>query len=148
MSGTATIRSSISDFNEGKTFLRIKSYCAAHKRGLFSPQSNTGKAVLSLVFALILTVVGLISVFDTDKTVSESENRNLATKPEFSFTALFDKSYTSDFDTYYADTFPFRDKFLALNRKISDILTGTKGSGDIVLVSKQEKDDFAGQDID
>ena len=118
--------------------MHIKSYCAAHRHGLFSPQSNTGRAVLSLAFALVLTVVGLISIFDTDKTVSE----------KFSFTALFDKSYTSDFDTYYADTFPFRDEFLGLNRKISEILTGTKGSGDIVLVSKQDKDDFAGQDID
>ena len=88
--------------------MHIKSYCAAHRHGLFSPQSNTGRAVLSLAFALVLTVVGLISIFDTDKTVSEEENRKLATKPKFSFTALFDKSYTSDFDTYYADTFPFR----------------------------------------
>ena len=100
--------------------MHIKSYCAAHRHGLFSPQSNTGRAVLSLAFALVLTVVGLISIFDTDKTVSEEENR----------------------------TFPFRDEFLGLNRKISEILTGTKGSGDIVLVSKQDKDDFAGQDID
>lgn len=128
--------------------MHIKSYCAAHRHGLFSPQSNTGRAVLSLAFAFVLTVVGLISIFDTDKTVSEEENRKLASKPKFSFTALFDKSYTSDFDTYYADTFPFRDEFLGLNRKISEILTGTKGSGDIVLVSKQDKDDFAGQDID
>lgn len=128
--------------------MHIKSYCAAHRHGLFSPQSNTGRAVLSLAFTLVLTVVGLISIFDTDKTVSEEENRKLAAKPKFSLTALFDKSYTSDFDTYYADTFPFRDEFLGLNRKISEILTGTKGSGDIVLVSKQDKDDFAGQDID
>ena len=55
--------------------MHIKSYCAAHRHGLFSPQSNTGRAVLSLAFALVLTVVGLISIFDTDKTVSEEENR-------------------------------------------------------------------------
>ena len=89
--------------------MHIKSYCAAHRHGLFSPQSNTGRAVLSLAFALVLTVVGLISIFDTDKTVSEEENRKLAAKPKFSFTALFDKSYTSDFDTYYADTLNFSD---------------------------------------
>ena len=92
-------------------------------------------------------IIGFVCDFFA-KTVSEEENRKLAAKPKFSLTALFDKSYTSDFDTYYADTFPFRDEFLGLNRKISEILTGTKGSGDIVLVSKQDKDDFAGQDID
>lgn len=68
--------------------MHIKSYCAAHRHGLFSPQSNAGRAVLSLAFALVLTVVGLISIFDTDKTVSEDENRKLAAKPKFSFTAL------------------------------------------------------------
>ena len=144
MSGTVIIRSFISDFNEGKTFFAYKKLLCRAQTRLIQSAVKHGQGA----FALVLTVVGLISIFDTDKTVSEEENRKLAAKPKFSFTALFDKSYTSDFDTYYADTFPFRDEFLGLNRKISEILTGTKGSGDIVLVSKQDKDDFAGQDID
>ena len=140
MSGPAIIRSFISDFNEGETFFAYKKLLCRAQTRLIQSAVKHGQGGL--------TVVGLISIFDTDKTVSEEENRKLAAKPKFSFTALFDKSYTSDFDTYYADTFPFRDEFLGLNRKISEILTGTKGSGDIVLVSKQDKDDFAGQDID
>ena len=131
MSGTAIIRSFISDFNEGKTFFAYKKLLCRAQTRLIQSAVKHGQGGFKPRFC---------ACFD--------QNIKLASKPKFSFTALFDKSYTSDFDTYYADTFPFRDEFLGLNRKISEILTGTKGSGDIVLVSKQDKDDFAGQDID
>ena len=144
MSGTAIIRSFISDFNEGKTFFAYKKLLCRAQTRLIQSAVKHGQGGFKPCFCACFDRCRT----DTDKTVSEEENRKLAAKPKFSFTALFDKSYTSDFDTYYADTFPFRDEFLGLNRKISEILTGTKGSGDIVLVSKQDKDDFAGQDID
>lgn len=118
-------------------------------KGRENPQyTKIGSAVICIVFAAFLLFFGVWSFTDTDKTVSESENRNLAAAPAFSLTAVFDRSFTGEFDTYYADTFPMRESFLALNRKISNLLTGTKGADDIVLVQKQDKDDFAGQDID
>lgn len=39
-----------------------------------------------------------------------------ADAPEFSMSALADGSYTARLETYYADTFPFRDFFLNANR--------------------------------
>ena len=54
----------------------------------------------------------------------------------------------TDFEAYYADTFPRREYFLTLNQKISAIFSGVHGKDDVVLVAKTEKDDFAGQDID
>ncbi len=96
------------------------------------------------------TIFGLFlqSVFDTDKTISESENRTLASMPHLSLQALSDGSFMTDFEAYYADTFPRREQFLAINQKIDAFFTGTRGSDDIVLVEKGNKDDFAGQDID
>lgn len=96
------------------------------------------------------TLVGFFfhSVFDTDATVSESENRALATMPSISVKALSDGTFMTDFEAYYADTFPRRDQFLALNQKITAIFSGVRGKEDVVLVAKTEKDDFAGQDID
>jgi len=129
--------------------MRVKSnFALGRQKRLFCPQSVWGQIVLSVAFALVLLILGAVSIFDTDKTVSLTENRNLATRPEFSLTALFKESYTSDFDTYYADTFPLRDWFLSVNKKTEKVFAQTKGSDDIVLVSKQDKDDFAGQAID
>lgn len=117
------------------------------KATVFYPPTALGRIVLCMIFAAALIVLGIWSCVDTDKTVSEAENRNLSAKPKFSVSALYNKSYTSDFDSYYADTFPLRDYFLSVSQKVSKIMTGTKGTDEIVLVEKQEKDDFAGQDI-
>lgn len=96
------------------------------------------------------TLVGffLHSAFDTDATVSESENRALATMPNISVKTLTDGSFMTDFEAYYADTFPQRERFLTWNQKITAIFSGVRGKDDVVLVAKTEKDDFAGQDID
>ena len=47
---------------------------------------------LLTVFLLVLFGFGLVSFFDKDATVSQVENRTLAAKPKFSFSALFDGS--------------------------------------------------------
>lgn len=103
--------------------------------------------LIVLAFCATLFTFFLYSIFDTDKTISESENRTLATRPKATVTSIFDGSFMTDFESYYTDTFPFRDTFLAVNRKLSAFFTGTRSKDDVVLVEKQEKDDFAGQDI-
>lgn len=105
-------------------------------------------ALVVLLFCGTLFGLFLHSVFDTDATVSESENRTLAEMPRVSLKTLSDGSFMTDFEAYYADTFPRRDHFLTLNQKISMIFSGVHGKDDVVLVAKTEKDDFAGQDID
>lgn len=128
------------------------------KRLKKSVQNNTeqprpilhGVAVGLVVLLFCGTLVGLFlhSIFDTDKMVSESENRTLATMPNISVKALTDGSFMTEFEAYYADTFPRREQFLALNQKITAVFSGVRGKDDVVLVAKTEKDDFAGQDID
>ena len=88
--------------------------------------------LIVFLFCLSLFFFFFYSAFDTDKTVSET---------------IFDGSFMKDFETYYTDTFPFRDTFLAVNQKLSAFFTGTRSKDDVVLVEKQDKDDFAGQDI-
>ncbi|MEG2395712.1 MAG: DHHW family protein [Oscillospiraceae bacterium] len=114
----------------------------------FCPSSKFGKIFLCTICALAVSLLSILSIFDVDATVSQSENRSLAAAPKLTISAVFDKSFTADFDEYYADTFPFREFFLNANKKISKVLSGTKGTDDIVLVEKSDKDDFAGQDID
>ncbi len=104
--------------------------------------------VLCILFFGALFALLLVSVFDTDKTVSETENRALASRPAVTAAAVFDGSFMTDFETYYTDTFPFRDQLMQLHETLSDFFSSTKTSDDIVLVDRGDKDDFAGQDID
>lgn len=104
-------------------------------------------ALMCILFFGALFALFFISIFDTDKTVSETENRNLATMPEITAQTLFDGSFMTDFETYYTDTFPFRDELMQLHNTMSDFFSGTRTSEDIVLVERGDEEDFAGQDI-
>lgn len=116
------------------------------------PLVSNRLASLFICAAMVLIIFGLffVSVFDTDKTVSEKENRTLKQRPKFSINAVINGNYNTEFDEYYSDTFPFRDKLLTVNAKISKLFSQTRstGSGDMVIVDVHDKDDFAGQSID
>lgn len=107
-------------------------------------------AVLSaMFFVIILAFFGIISFLDVDATVSESENRKLAEKPEFSFSALFSGTYTQDFENYYSDTFPLREDFMALSDKVTAFLTRFGGKDDNVIVNYDKHDsDFVGEGVE
>lgn len=105
-------------------------------------------ALICAAFALVVFAGCLISRFDTDKTVSQKENRTLAQKPVLDVVGFVSGRYSKRFDEYFSDTFPFRDGFLDINAKLSGFFSKNGGGNDMVLVEKQDKDDFAGQDID
>lgn len=105
-------------------------------------------AVICVLFFAVLAVLFTVSVFDTDKTVSESENRTLAQMPKLTWQSATDGTFAEDFDTYFADTFPNRERFLQINQKLSAFFSGTRSANDVVLVEKGNKEDFAGQDMD
>lgn len=110
--------------------------------------NKAGAFFIILAFVGVIITLFLISAFDTDKTVSQKENRALKQRPKFTASAVLDGKYFSEFEEYYQDTFPYRDEFLGLNSKISKAFSKTKGNSGMVIVEKQEKDDFAGQNID
>ncbi len=111
--------------------------------------SNIFALVSAIFFLIVLGFFGVISFLDVDPTVSESENRKLAAKPEFSFSSLFGGTYTQDFENYYSDTFPLREMFMSMNGKISSVLTQFSGKEDNVIVNYEKHDsDFTGEGID
>ena len=101
--------------------------------------------VAVVLFVVPLFALGVTSLVDKDKTVSEKENRALKARPAFTFQALFNGSFTKNFEEYYADTFPLRDFFLSVNQKLSNVLTQAAGKNDLVLIEKEGKDDFGGE---
>lgn len=114
---------------------------------LFYKNKGVAAAAIAL-FILPILFLGLYSAMDTDATVSETEKRNLKTKPEFSFQALFSGTYTKDFEEYYSDTFPFRDFFLNINKKITTPFTQNQAGDGISIVQKPNGSDQLGGEAD
>ncbi len=67
---------------------------------------------LCAFFAVPLLVLFGWSLADRDRAVSPSENRDLAAFPAFSLSRLFSGEFTRDFETYFSDQFPMRERFL------------------------------------
>ena len=72
----------------------------------------TGLCAFILLFMLL---VGLVSTFDKDATYSESEKRQLKTKPKLTISGLIDGNYFNQYREYYADTFPNRETLMDSN---------------------------------
>lgn len=74
----------------------------------------------SILFIILLSVLGIANLLNFNKpTVSRQENRALKQKPELSAAALFNGSYTKDFDEYYSDTFILRDNLVKTSKRIT-----------------------------
>lgn len=69
------------------------------------------------------------------RTFSDTENRILAAKPEFSWNELFYGSYTEDYEDYVTDQFVSRDKWI-----------GIKTNMDIALQKKEINGVYLGED--
>ena len=86
---------------------------------------------LSVFFLLFTLLVGLISTFDKDATFSESERRQLKTKPKMTISGLIDGTYFNEYREYYADTFPNRETLMDTNTTLNGFYYfGGLGSGD------------------
>lgn len=78
---------------------------------------------------LIFTVADFVK---KDRLFSETENRILTSRPEFSKEALLDGTYTEDYESYVTDQFVGRDKWIAL-KTVTDILMQKKEINGIYL---------------
>lgn len=90
-------------------------------------------AVITLVL-LVGIILGLSAadVLVPDRLFSEYENRILASKPAFSLKALFNDSYTEDYETYVTDQFVLRDKWIFV-KTVTDVVLGKKEINGVYL---------------
>ncbi len=105
----------------------------------------------AIIFTFLAPIFALffIAMLDTDATRSEDENRALADFPAFSLSALADGKFTADFETYYADTFPFRESLLGSSRTINSFYTLSFGGDENTLLVDTDKNwDQGGSLID
>ena len=74
---------------------------------------------LSIFMLLFLLLVGLISTFDKDATFSESEKRQLKSRPKFTISGFLDGNFFVEYREYFADTFPNRENLKEHNTKLN-----------------------------
>lgn len=102
-----------------------------------SNKSNTGKIcsiVTVLVFVMMLSFFTIISMLKPDTGYSDTENRVLKSKPEFSMDTLIKGEYTSAYQEYVRDQFPWRKDFVRL-KNYCEIAMGKSNIKDVLLCS-------------
>ena len=80
----------------------------------------------------VLALVGVLSLILPKPTVSQYEKRELASFPALSAKALWSGEWMRDFESYYADTFPGRDGFIAAAAVLEDE-KGIRGRDEIKI---------------
>lgn len=99
-------------------------------------------AVIIITFLLPIYALFFYSAFDVDATVSEDEQRMLATMPELSLRSVLNGDFESQFETYYSDTFPFREDLLTASRAVNRLYAISFGDESSILIDRD--DEWAG----
>ena len=104
------------------------------KRPLRRKQAGGYRSVQIGVFFAALFVLAVISwIIPLHPTTSEAEKRDLAEFPAFSWEALTTGDYFDGINTWFADTFPFRDVYVTMNTGLKSMLSfsGTTVHGNV-----------------
>ena len=100
------------------------------------------------VIAVLYTLITVLNLAQTNRpTISENENRELATMPKFSFAALFDGSYFRGLSEFVSDTFWDRDNLVGASKKM-DLLKGFSGKIIMAMDPKADETDENEVEID
>ena len=105
-------------------------------------------AAIIIAFLLPIYALFFYSAFDTDATVSDDEQRELATMPALSLRSVLSGDFGSGFETYYADTFPFREKLLNSSRWINGLYAIHFGGESSILIDPDKDWEHGGSLID
>ena len=69
------------------------------------------------VFCILLIAGGITSLMMKKRAVSEMENRSLAKFPAYSDSSLLSGDYFRQIEMYYADNFPWRDRWINVSNR-------------------------------
>ncbi|MCH5212948.1 MAG: DUF4358 domain-containing protein [Oscillospiraceae bacterium] len=116
-----------------------------------SREIHTADDVFAAAVIIILLGAALVNMLHRSRSMSEKENRQLAMFPEMSIKTIFDGSFMSDFETYAADQFAWRDGAVTLKAECEKLMRKSENNGvyfakDNYLISKPEK--FNKQQVD
>ncbi len=114
-------------------------------------RKNAWKTVI--FFCAILLVLFVADLIQEDRFFSETENRILAEKPEFSLKALFAGTFTEDYETYLNDQFVGRDTWITLKTGMDMLfqkkeINGVYLADDGYLIEQHLDSDFPQETVD
>ena len=107
---------------------------------------------MTFLFLGFLGVLSLLSIVTPQKAFSDSENRYLQKKPEFSVKSLLNGSYGEKYEQYLSDQFPGRNVWigmkvtterLALQEDVNGVYFGKDG----YLIEKFDTEDLEGEQL-
>lgn len=103
--------------------------------------------ITGICFLILLFGLTLFSMVKTPAVFSEKENRYLAQKPSFSFSALLQGSFTADYEEYLSDQFPVRDHWIRIQSESEKLLQKKEINGvylaeDQYLIEQPDRSDF------
>ena len=87
---------------------------------------------LAACFCLFLGGLLVWHVLMPDRARSETENRTLAQRPELTWSALADSSFTKAAEDYFADQFPLRDGWTGVKAR-AELLLGKREFNNVYL---------------
>ena len=105
------------------------------KEKLFYHRSSKIYFKMAGIFLFFLIIAFAFNLFSKDKKYSESENRMLAQKPEFSMANLASGKYMKDMEDYVTDQFFIRDKWINL-KVLEDLALGKRESNGVYIGKK------------
>ena len=105
------------------------------KEKLFYQRSSKIYFKMAGIFLFFLIIAFSFNLFSKDKKYSESENRMLAQKPEFSMANLASGKYMKDMEDYVTDQFFIRDKWINL-KVLEDLALGKRESNGVYIGKK------------
>lgn len=83
----------------------------------------------AVIFILFIGIFVGANLITKDKTYSETENRILATKPNFTIDRLLEGRFTSKFEDYVVDQFIGRDFFTNIKMSVDKLLGRNQANG-------------------
>ncbi len=119
------------------------------KKSIYREYVMKKAAIYKIVVFLIVLIAGAVlsMIIPLRPTVSVNEKRTLTEFPKFSVESFLNGEYFSGIDTWFADTFPYRDQLIACNDKVVSLygIRDTVIHGDVV---QGDKIPDVGDDID
>ena len=102
------------------------------------------------ILCAIILVFTVADFLNADRKFSDTENRILASKPDFSWEELFYGDYTADYEEYVTDQFVSRDKWIGIKTH-TDIafqkkeINGVYLGEDDYLIEKHDPADYSAE---
>lgn len=105
------------------------------KSKLIRERSGKIYVLVTCFFLLFLALFSITSILQKDRKYSESENRMLAQKPEFSLSSLANGDFMKDMEDYITDQFFLRDQWINL-KVLEDMVLGKRESNGVYIGKK------------